>query len=312
MLSWSQIQTRMEKMAVGETTAPSALTTFLEAEYNIGYKIMLRELNRYTTEEETTVATVEDQDEYEFPARYTRVKTMTITPDSVPYPILPIYDQLTWDALKTNTATSDQPNFYFAKETTFELYPTPSEDDDTITIVYEATQPDLANDDYTTGTITTLANGSAAVTGDSTVWTTAMQGRFFKIDNDGTWYEIETRTSNTAITLVKNYEGTAIAAGTESYTIGEMPALPEEHHITPAYYALSQYYRGQRRDHDSADRYISMFNGNNNPNHAHYHFGVQAAKRTYGKRGSSAVIHSKNRLTRNRFFVNPNSFPVLS
>jgi hypothetical protein len=64
---------------------------------------------------------------------------------------------------------------------------------------------------YSTGTVT-LTLDSAAVTGDSTVWTAAMVGQEF-VGPDGRPYTIAAVTNNTALTLAENYLGASVASG---------------------------------------------------------------------------------------------------
>jgi len=103
--------------------------------------------------------------------------------------------------------------------------------------IYYKYIPSLAKmTEYTTGTITTLANGGIAVTGsgsdfDGFVSDTTNYTYYFRIDSDGTgskskWYKITSAGSNTAITLSDAYEGTAIVAGTSAYTISKVSLLP--------------------------------------------------------------------------------------
>lgn len=64
---------------------------------------------------------------------------------------------------------------------------------------------------YETGTIA-VANGSANVTGSGTAWTTAMEGKIFRIDGWAEDYVIKTVSSATAIILERAYRGTTIAS----------------------------------------------------------------------------------------------------
>ena len=66
---------------------------------------------------------------------------------------------------------------------------------------------------YSTGTVT-VVNGSTSVTGVDTVWTSAMEGRQFIIGSQVPFYDIETVTSGTALTLDRAFSGTG-AAGSE-------------------------------------------------------------------------------------------------
>ena len=65
---------------------------------------------------------------------------------------------------------------------------------------------------YSTGTIA-ITNGSAAVTGTTTDWTSEMVGMVFRVDSDSSDYEITAVGSTTSITFDRNYEGTTQASG---------------------------------------------------------------------------------------------------
>lgn len=92
--------------------------------------------------------------------------------------------------------------------------------------------------EYITGTISTLANGAAAVTGVGTAFTSYIQSGYtyyFRIDRDGTgdesvWYKISTAGGATSLTLASNYIGTSISGGAEAYTISMVPNLPSNFH----------------------------------------------------------------------------------
>lgn len=74
----------------------------------------------------------------------------------------------------------------------------------------------ILKDKYSTGTVA-VTNGSATVTGTSTVWlTSAKAGQTFHISG-GKYYHILSIASDTSLTLSENYAGTT--AGTASYVI---------------------------------------------------------------------------------------------
>ncbi len=80
---------------------------------------------------------------------------------------------------------------------------------------------------YSTGTVT-VVEGSNAVTGASTVWTTAMTGRKFRTQNSGVEYTF-THVSATSATLDRVYSGDSGSALT--YTIYEDTYdLPADYH----------------------------------------------------------------------------------
>lgn len=69
---------------------------------------------------------------------------------------------------------------------------------------------------YETGTIT-VANGSATVTGSSTVFTEAMVGRKIRVASEQAYYRIKAYVSATSITLEAPYQGSLTSGNT--YTI---------------------------------------------------------------------------------------------
>ena len=74
---------------------------------------------------------------------------------------------------------------------------------------------------YETGTVD-VTNGSATVTGNSTVWTAAMVGRKIRIAGENAYYRIKTFSSATSIILDTIYQGTTktLALGTNpTYSI---------------------------------------------------------------------------------------------
>jgi hypothetical protein len=113
-----------------------------------------------------------------------------------------------------------------------------------------------------------------------------------KIDDDGYWYEISARTSNTAITLLREYGGTAIVAGTSAYTIGEMSMLPEAYQDAPIDYALYMYYMIKEK----ADL-AAIYKGN--------FFEKLRDIKGYGSNLTTSGVIS----TRGQRIINPNDYP---
>lgn len=135
------------------------------------------------------------------------------------------------------TTTPNKPSYYTVKWVNDDPYlyiDSPDNDDRTINYIYI---PSLKRmEEYTTGTITTLANGGTAVTGSGTdfdgfVDDVTNYTYYFRIDTDGTgakskWYKISTAASGTSLTLSDAYGGTAISGGTSTYTISRVSLLP--------------------------------------------------------------------------------------
>jgi len=167
-----------------------------------------------------------------------------------------------WDKLNLSTFTSNIPEWYFVFDGKLGLWPTPSTGGNSIYVTQKSRVIDLSIADYTTGTITSVVNGDGTVAGSGTSWTTQMVGRYIKIDysdttntGDGLWYEISTVSSATVLEITRNYGGTTIAAGTATYTIGQMPLLPEAFQDMPWKAAAGDYWSKE------ADERGPYFNG---------------------------------------------------
>lgn len=274
--------------------------TLAKQSINLGDRHLATSIGLPPMEEERTYLTTTSAS-YVLPERFIKLIELYVTIGSYRYYADPVYDHGTWGMYKKQTVSGDQLTKVFIRSglKTFEVYPTPSTAGNTMTMIYESFSKDLTAADYTTGTITTLANGGTAVTGSGTTFTAAMVGRWFKTD-DGNWYKISGYTSATAITLQMAYQGTAIAAGSSTFTIGEVTRLPEATHELPVYYALWQHFQGIRRDKDMAAYYKSLWDE-----------GTKWAKSEYGSQFASAVIPSQ-RSQRRRAMKDPNDYPIIT
>jgi len=211
-----------------------------DAWINDAQRLMISYSNSDYTEALSTDVTVASQQSYELPYNYDKLNSVTITVGTYKYPILEVTERQFWNLLQqTTNFTSTIPQYYFIDAGKIYFYPTPSANNNTINYSYKMLVKDLANADYTTGTVT-LTNGSTTVTGAGTTFTSAMVGRYLKGNNDGYWYKIQSFTNATTITLSKKFQGTT-GAGL-SYTIGEMPIIPESFHPSLVDYAAFQYY----------------------------------------------------------------------
>ena len=208
-----------------------------------------------------------------------------------------IQDIELWRQINSTTtqSTSNFVQFCFIKNDRIELYPIPSSAN-TATIRYRFIEKELTQDDYTTGTITTLANEGTAITGSDSTWTAGMVGRYFKINADGQWYKISTFTSTTSIALQNEYQGTAIAAGSEAYTIGQIANIPPGTHELAVYYAVWRWAL-MKKDVQMGREFERMWKE-----------GIGDALATSADRSSSGVVRSRFGIRR-RGIVNPNYFP---
>jgi len=79
-----------------------------------------------------------------------------------------------------------------------------------------------------------------------------MVGRYIQITEtnaanggDNFWYEIGGWTDATHITLLTPYEGRSISAGAATYTIGQVPVVPEAYQMAIVYRAVALYWENK-------------------------------------------------------------------
>lgn len=261
-------------------------------------------LGRYWNEETRTFTTKTDAisgssyQSYRLPENFRTLSDFYVTVGTTQYRADLIQDYELWRQINATTtqSTSNYVEFVFIMNDRILLWPIPSSAC-TATIIYRTIDKQLVNADYTTGTITTLANGGVAITGSGMTWTSAMTGRYFKIDDDGGWYKLLTYGSATTFTLAEKYQGVSISSGTSTYTIGEIPNLPPDTHDLPVYYAVWRWALF-RKDVQLAKEYERMWKE-----------GVVEARRNWSNRDSSNIIHDKSHLMKYGL-PNPNYFPL--
>lgn len=190
-------------------------------------------------ETSATQDTVASQQGYFKPYDCDKIIAIKVANGSVEYMLSQIKSRDDFNLLTDIDLESDYITHFYVDDRKVLLYPTPDTSGNDITIYYKKRVIDLANADYTTGTIS-VTNASATVTGSGTTFTAAMVGRYLKVNNDGYWYKITGYTSATVITLEQAFQGTTVAGA--NYTIGEMSVLPENYQEAPVYSAVSQYW----------------------------------------------------------------------
>lgn len=301
MLSWTQQQTLFQNLTSDNNSDNLTMGKTL---INMGNKKLQAILGIHWNEETRTFATVTDAitgtsyQSYYLPENFKSLTDFYVTSGTTQYHAEIIHSPEIWGQINSTTtgSTSNFVQFVHLRNDRIELYPIPASTL-TATITYRAIDKDLVNEDYTTGTITTLTNGAKAVTGSSTVFTAAMVGRYFKIDADGEWYKIGTYTSATAIALLREFQGTSVAAGTENYTIGQMPNLPPDTHDVPVFYAIWKWGLF-RKDVQFGREFERMWKE-----------GIRDAEKNWSNWGTSNIISDKSKLKK-RGVINPNNYPT--
>jgi len=219
------------------------------------------------------MTTVSGQESYQIPNGFRKLIDMYIysgtgVSSDVIYSPEMVFDPTKWKLIKQmRMGSQDVPYFVYVENTKYNIAPIPATTGNKITLRGRLEVNDLSIADYTTGTITSIANGATAVVGSGTTWTTDMVGRYIQITQttaanggDGFWYKIAEVTDTTHLTLEKPYEGRAITAGSAAYTIGQASVVPSAYDIGIVYRATALYWQNQG-DLVRAKTYWMMYDG---------------------------------------------------
>lgn len=123
----------------------------------------------FFNESATTITTVSQQQTYDLPFDYSKLKTGTLTIGTLKWNPVEILTRREWDDLNVFPYYADIPNNYYIYGNRFHLWPIPSTTGNVITFNYKKRVPDLTFSDYTTGTISATTN-SVTLTGAGTGW----------------------------------------------------------------------------------------------------------------------------------------------
>ncbi len=232
------------------------------------------------------ILTVAGQEKYQIPNGFRKIIDLyvTLTPDiNRPTIYMPemVFDPTKWKLIKAyHLGSSDVPYFTYVENQTLAFQPFPATSNNTITIRGRLNTKSLSIDDYTVGTIVSIANGDTVVTGSGTVWTADMVGRYIQITEttaanggDGFWYQIGSFTNATTIGLLKPYEGTSISAGSATYTIGQCSVIPEAYDIAVLYRSVALYWQKQG-ELITAKTYWLQYDGGNEAGYSNTYGGV--------------------------------------
>ena len=212
-----------------------------------------------------TMDTVDGQNYYQLPAKMRKITNLKVVVGTTTYRPKPVEDPDFWLHLQSlSTSESDATQYYYREGNLVRLYPTPATDGYTITVRGRKRWKDLSLDTYETGTIVTATLGDETIVGGSTVWTglKPVDGQWLRIaatTGDNFWYEIDSITDDTNLELIKKYEGVSIAAGTETYEIGEFSPIPSEYHDLLLWRSLAIYFLQNEQDQVRSDRFMRMY-----------------------------------------------------
>lgn len=208
--------------------------------------------------------TVDGQANYRLPYNVKQVINVTVEIGSTLWQPVEIATRKQYDALNVIPFDNDFPQYYYIYNGEILLWPTPASNGNEITIHYKKRLQDLSASDYTTGTVS-MTSGSTTITGSSTAWTTNMADRWINIPlttnnattGDDQWYQIASVASATSLTLHNAYQGGSASGAT--YTIGEVPILPEDYQDLPLYRAAYVYHSAINENAKKAELYKGLY-----------------------------------------------------
>lgn len=219
----------------------------------------------YFNERSYTATTVAQQQFYNLPPQVKKLINLTVTIGSVVWQPKECPTRQYWDALNVITFYQDFPSYFFVYNGQVGIYPNPASSSNTITMNYKTRIPDLSQSDYTTGTVAITTN-TTTVTGSGTAFANWMaQGGWIRLSHSATnaangdnqWYEISSVTNGTTLVLKNPYTGATVTGAT--FTIGEMPILPEDYQDLPLYRMGLIYYTTRFPDAIRAQQYQKLW-----------------------------------------------------
>jgi hypothetical protein len=222
---------------------------------------------------------------YNLPPQIKKLINLTITIGSVVWQPKECPTRQDWDALNVQVFYNDFPLYFFVYNGQVGIWPTPSSNGNVITMNYKTRITDLSQPDYSVGTVSVTTN-TATITGSGTTWTKAMaENGWIRIahsatdsaNGDNQWYQISSVNSATSITLMNNYTGATVAAGT--YTLGQVSILPEDYQDLPLYRMALIYYTTRFPDPTRAGFYQKL-----------YDTGEEKLNEEYGSKTSSIIL----------------------
>jgi len=152
------------------------------------------------------------------------------------------------------------------------------------------------------GPLISYSRAGTTVTGSGTSWTTNMKDRWLNIpetasnttSGDNRWYQIKSVESSTSLTLYNDYQGQDASGA--SYTIGEVPILPEDYQDLALYRAMWIYYNSIVPNPEQAKMYQAM-----------YEQGKEVLDFEFGSKSTNPVLTPPNAPV-----YNPNLFPRIT
>lgn len=244
-------------------TSTRAQTVIL-AGINEGLTLFRSKLKRYFALETRKLDFNINQAIYQAPEDLIRGNALYFWRGGERMPLNEVKNPDEWDMLIQRQTSGLPTDYRWISNDLFEIYPTPDanylrSNGEGGEINYLRRAKPLSQQDYSTGTVQ-MTNGSNAVVGTGTTWSSGMVGRFLRLadgSDDVNYYRVIAVADATHLTVENNFDG-GNQTGT-SYKIGEQPNIPQEYHWALISKGLHRYFRA-RRDRGQAKDYSDDFN----------------------------------------------------
>jgi hypothetical protein len=261
--TFSDLITICQNGAGKDTSTPSQ--TFFKQRINANDEFIVSKLPSYLNETVRTFSTVADQQYYHYPWEIREIEGLTITINSVIYPLIPIHSNRRWNEINAIQIQAGAiPLHYFKRQRDFGIWPIPQAVY-TGTIEYTVRGGGMVREDYTQGTVTTVENDATVEGAGSPAWsitTNILADDWFSLTDSngeprGSWYRVGSITDADTLELESVFEEDGEAGAT--YVIGQTPEGPEEGHELRAYGALMDYFLSFRQSPTKAKVWANLF-----------------------------------------------------
>ena len=194
-----------------------------------------------------TYTSVASQQTYDTPYNAAKIDYVRITSGGVVYTPNEIKSGTLWQNINYVPVYSDVPQLWNVSNRSRKIgiYPIPSSTAETIKIGYTKKVRDLSVADYTTGTVTCVADDNT-ITGTLTVWNNRMVGRYIKITSatevvGDMWLEIVSVAADGLHLEVRENVPSSVAGA--AYVIAEIIPFMEGFEDISLWYALDKFYQ---------------------------------------------------------------------
>lgn len=212
--------------------------------------------------------TVALQQFYNLPPQVKKIISITVNVGGVNWIPKECPTRAFWDNLNVIQYYQDFPSYFFIFNGKLGLYPTPGTSSNVLTMHYKTRIPELTMADVTqttTSQTVSITTNTTTITASGAAFKKWMEGQWIYLplgstdasSGDGQWYQIDTVTSSTILVLKNQYTGNSTAGA--SFTIGQVPILPEDYQDLPLYRMGLIYYTTRFPDATRAQLYQGLW-----------------------------------------------------